>query len=151
MSNPTPEQQFYLIMRLHIRACADLIVDRAPTQEARAQMEAISGIAGLSLARELTFPDPEDAEDIRDDVRIAAQFLDPLFLALGEKLKRNFGGPVNMRMFTQVVTKAVEGDATYECEAAAERAREAAEEIEQDTRGPSSGYDTLQERRMDYK
>jgi hypothetical protein len=71
---------------------------------------------------------PEDFEDVADYiVRLAATF-DRLLLAVGESVKENALCQVDLNDFTGVVADAIQGNATFDIDQAAQAAQEAQDE-----------------------
>jgi hypothetical protein len=90
--------------------------------------------ARLTLIRQLlamkapkaysAFPSPADHEGIADHIREAAAIFDAWLAAIGFQIADNATTQIDMRSFEGAFTGAIEGNATYECERAAQALRD---------------------------
>lgn len=87
-------------------------------QKAMAVM--IGKLAGLQLARIVGEVDRDDATMMADDLRDFAKIVDAFVAEVGSYAASNFGR-VDEKLFANVLTDAVEGNALYELECAGER------------------------------
>ena len=123
----------------HLRLQAHLLAEKAVRAKGigdlqRAQMRAAAGLLGIVLHRTIGQPEPDDARALVKDLFDLASFIDPLIEALGEEAQSQFGG-IDLKLFRNQLRDALDGNATYELEAAAERMAEDQAEIDADPRG----------------
>lgn len=88
-----------------------------------AQVRAAAGLCGLDLHRIPVIPEPHDARSVADDLRAVALHSDALVEAIGDHLAENFNG-VDRKLFKDVLSNAIDGEALFDCEAAAQRLEE---------------------------
>jgi hypothetical protein len=74
---------------------------------------------GIIPARSPLDPRPSEIRAINDDLEVLARKVDALILAYGEYVKANSSSGVDLDLFTDQLSKALEGNATYEIECAA--------------------------------
>jgi hypothetical protein len=112
-----------LMFRLHDLARAAERIPALPDHY-RALAAAITKLSGLRPhIVGGGYAEPDDAKAIAKDLEAIWFSVDPLILAIGQELKSNFDG-VDLREFTEQLRGALEGNATHECESAAERLTE---------------------------
>jgi len=74
------------------------------------------------------FPSADQHEAIRDHIRYVARLADRWLAKVGLEVQSNStAGATDMRCFTETFTGAIDGNATFECDRAAEAAGWAAE------------------------
>jgi len=78
-----------------------------------------AGMAGQPARIHLD-PMPSDYRAFADDLRLLAANLDPLVEAMGEYFAANVPGYVDLSLFKNQLRDALEGNAIYEIESAAE-------------------------------
>lgn len=83
----------------------------------------VSKLAGLTLTRVIGEPDANDAAMLADDLRDTAKIVDEFVAALGSYAASNLNG-IDEKMFVNVLSDAVDGNALYEIETAGERLTE---------------------------
>lgn len=69
-------------------------------------------------------PLPSEITAVNDDLRIIARHVDAYLEAVGRYVSAHSPGYFDQSLFKDVLSKAIEGDATYEIEEAAEAVRE---------------------------
>ncbi len=74
------------------------------------------------------FPLADEFEAVRDHIRDASQLFDAWLADIGHQIKANAPARVDMSQFDGAFTAAIDGNATYECDQAAELVREDARE-----------------------
>lgn len=112
----------------HLMQAAFSILEKAHklsgiTDVEREQAKAARNFAGLTLSTLPDYPGRTDANNVRSDLVAIWETVDPLILAIGKNVAHSFTG-VDVSLFTDQVRGALEGNATYECEQAGERASE---------------------------
>lgn len=80
----------------------------------------VGKLAGLSLTRIVGEADANDATCLADDLRDAAKIIDAFVAEIGSYAGSNFNG-IDEKLFANVLSDAVEGNALYELETAGER------------------------------
>lgn len=81
--------------------------------------EAAQRLLRVSVHRVPIDPTPADALQLKDDLMEIAAILDPVIESFGTYAQSAFG-PVEMKVFRNVIRDALEGDAEYEIERAGE-------------------------------
>lgn len=71
-----------------------------------------------------SFPVPSDFTAIGDHLREAAALFDAWLGDIGHQVSDNAPGPLDLAQFTDVFLGAIDGNATYVCEQAAEMLRQ---------------------------
>jgi hypothetical protein len=80
----------------------------------------ISKLAGLTLTRIVGEADGNDATLLADDLRDAAKIMDEFVAAMGSYAGSNFNR-IDEKLFANVLSDAIDGNALYELETAGER------------------------------
>jgi hypothetical protein len=122
-----------LRLRAHSEANKAALVPGV-TEVERAQARAVAGLAGLYLHRIVGDAEPADARALIKDLEAICRHVDALIEAIGEEARRH-SRAIDITVFRDQLSRALEGNATYELESAAERMEEEAREIEDDARG----------------
>jgi hypothetical protein len=99
-----------------------------------ARAECAHKLLALRLTCIVGAADASDARALIDDIEAICAAVDPLIAAIGDYAAENFHG-IDLKLFRDQLRGALEGNATYELECAAERLAEEAAEIAADPRG----------------
>ena len=84
----------------------------------------ISALLRLRVPRPIgRYPTAGDFEAIRDHIREAAELYDAWLADIGHQVRDNAVGPLDMTVFDAAFSGAVDGEATWICEQAAEQVR----------------------------
>lgn len=84
----------------------------------------VLGLANLPIPKIPASPEPEDFEWLAYHLERFAMLADDYVKAVGDVLNANTSHRVNLGMFRNQVSGALQGNATYECTRAAEILRE---------------------------
>lgn len=99
-------------------ACRDVREYLAAKQKqnpiAVAHAEAVRRLACLIPPRIYVNPDPEEFEATSEYLLDVARIVDELVLAVGREVKSNATCAIDLKLFSNVLTNALEGDATCE-------------------------------------
>jgi hypothetical protein len=96
---------------------------------ARAHFAMMRELARMAVPSIGLDDDPEDFEAVADYVRRVTDLFDVTWLqAVGEEVKSNALCHIDMAMFSGQFVGAIDGNATFECQCAADAAREAQDE-----------------------
>lgn len=70
------------------------------------------------------YPTAGDFESIRDHIREAAALYDAWLADIGHQVRDNAVGPLDMTVFDRAFSGAIDGEAMYVCEIAAQQVRD---------------------------
>ncbi len=83
----------------------------APIRAAHAA--AVAKLSALQAPRIFVSPDPEDFEAVNTYLLDVARIVDELILSVGRDIRSNATTTVDLKLFTDVVRDALEGNATF--------------------------------------
>ena len=100
--------------------------------------------AGIIPAKLGTSPEPDDILATLDDLGLLCRKVDRLVLAYGEYVNNRTGRKVDLSLFKDQLAQALEGNALYEIEEAAQDIRDQAEVMDAD-----AAYDAWRDAKME--
>ena len=86
--------------------------------------ELVRELARMHIPQFNSDPEPDDFEDVADYMLRLSRFVDQHLLAIGIEIKSNAVCVVNLDDFSEVLEKAVEGNATFQADQCAEALRD---------------------------
>jgi hypothetical protein len=131
MTNPTHIPGDYDVIKSDAQASANKQPD---TSMGRSFAAMIDELRCLAVPHIHINPQPEEFEDVADFIKRVAAIADRWLLSVGTEVRSSAIGTVDMRQFTDVFVSAIEGNATFELDRAAEDYRGEYESVDRAVR-----------------
>lgn len=129
-ANPLLRGEF---VRINVADPSPMTVSDNPL--ARHHAALVGELARFVVPRIHVNPLPEEFEDVADYLLRVSRACDRWLKSIGEEINRNATISIDMDVFTEQFVAAVDGNATFQCDRAAEELREEQSEIASERRG----------------